>query len=231
MNLIGLDLDGTLEDSRADMIAAVRRVREGFGLPARTEETIRPWINQGMDTLYRNSFDDYLKNGKPEKRMEEVRSAYETDYMAHVACETRLYPGIAEALPGLATLGAIVVVTNKPERISQRLLEALDVGQHVTDVIGGDSCEAIKPSSLMLRAAEQRTAFDPSAGHAFMIGDTAGDIKMGQAYGATTIWCTWGYADEPGAEPDLTARRPEDLPALVQSVLSRAPAGIPPIIR
>ncbi len=221
MNLIGIDLDGTLEDSRLDMIAAVHRVRARFKLPARPDEAIRPWVNQGMDTLYRHCLDDYPAAGTEAQRLGKVRSAYEEDYLAHIADETRLYPGVDPALSALSKLGRVVVVTNKPERLSRRLLEALKVHSWIADVVGGDSGGEIKPSPAMLREAARRIRFDPAAGRAFMIGDTAADIKMGRAYGATTIWCAWGYADTPGETPDFTARAPADLTPILRSALDR----------
>ncbi len=49
--LIGIDLDGTLEDSRADMVAAARKVRSALGLPVRADAQLAPWENAGMDRL------------------------------------------------------------------------------------------------------------------------------------------------------------------------------------
>ncbi len=219
MNLIGIDLDGTLEDSRRDMIAAVQRVRARFGLPKRPDAVLAPWINQGMDPLYRRCFDDYLVAGAASACLDEVRRAYEIDYHAHVAVETRLYPGVAAALDQLASLGRVVVVTNKPEKISRRLLEALAVDQCIAAVIGGDSCAAVKPDPAMLCAAAGRVGFDPKSGMAVMIGDTTGDIEMGRGFGARTVWCAWGYSAAPGAPPDFTAQKPDELPGLVQAAL------------
>lgn len=221
MNLIGLDLDGTLEDSRRDMISAVHRVRNLLNLSKWPDKKIAPWVNQGMELLYRNCFCDYLNKNKGEeaKRLKEIQKAYESDYLIHVACETRLYPGIASALSELAVVGKLVVVTNKPERISRRLLETLRINHLISSLVGGDSIGRIKPDPEMLRAAAQQIGFNPDAGKSFMIGDTTGDIQMGCAYGAITIWCAWGYSSTPGKEPHLTARTPDDLPSLVRSVL------------
>jgi phosphoglycolate phosphatase-like HAD superfamily hydrolase len=58
MRLICFDLDGTLEDSRRDMVAAVHRVREALGLTPRSNEAVLPWVNKGMETLYRACFND-----------------------------------------------------------------------------------------------------------------------------------------------------------------------------
>jgi phosphoglycolate phosphatase-like HAD superfamily hydrolase len=51
VNLIGLDLDGTLEDSRDDMVAAARRVRASRGLPALEDSQLRPFVNAGKEQL------------------------------------------------------------------------------------------------------------------------------------------------------------------------------------
>lgn len=217
-HMICLDLDGTLEDSRRDMISAVHRVREALGLPRRTGEAILPWMNKGMGALYRACFDDYIEGR--DARLAEVRSRYEADYLENAAVETRLYPGIAGALKHLSALAPLVVVTNKPERISRRLLDLLEVGNYFTAVIGGDTCAATKPDPLLLKEAAQRAGFDPKKGRAAMIGDTGADIKMGRAFGAVTIWCAWGYVDQPDEPPDCIAPSPEVLPALVETALS-----------
>ena len=216
MHLIALDLDGTLEDSRADMVAAARRVRAGFGLPARADSALLPFVNGGMDALYRACFDDYLGSAPQQARIRAVREAYEADYLEHVAVATRLYTGIEPALVKLAELGALACVTNKPERISRRLLEALGVGALFRAVIGGDSCVRAKPDKIMLEAAAERCGFDRTRGTAFMIGDTDADIRLGRAYGAHSVWCAWGYVAAPAEVPDRVAREPAELPELVR---------------
>jgi phosphoglycolate phosphatase len=213
--LIALDLDGTLEDSRLDMIAAVHRVRSQFRLSAKSDDAVRPWVNQGMEQLYRNCFDDYITN---DARYAQVESAYEADYMANVAVHTRAYDGVPEALAGLKKLGQLVVVTNKPDAISKHLLDVLGLSSLISDVVGPD-CGAIKPNPLMLQTAAARIGAKEKNGRTFMIGDTAGDIKMGKAFGATTVWCAWGYMKEPGETPDHVARAPADLPELIKSSL------------
>jgi phosphoglycolate phosphatase len=213
--LIGLDLDGTLEDSRRDMVAVARRVRTQLKLPARTDNILLPWVNKGMDQLYRACFDDFI--GTDVSRLAEVRSRYETEYFDHVAEETRLYPGIAQAVEQLSTMGALACVTNKPERISWRLLEVLGVSKFFTTVIGGDTCPKGKPDPTMLEAAARRCGFVKRPARTVMIGDTPADLVMGRAFGASTIWCAWGYADQPGDErPDWIAQTPDQLPELIR---------------
>ncbi|MBI3609080.1 MAG: HAD-IA family hydrolase [Nitrospirae bacterium] len=221
MNLIGLDLDGTLEDSRADMTAVVHCMRAGFSLPARTDETVRPWVNKGMDRLYRACFDDYIQEN--DARLGEVRKRYEADYLDNVAVKTRLYPEIAAALERLVDLGRLAVITNKPERISRRLLEVLGVDKFIGAVIGSDTCSKTKPDPMVLEEAASRCGFNKANGRALMIGDTEADMKLGRAFGATTIWAAWGYMEQIDAEPDFTAKTPAELPTIVRSALARNP--------
>jgi phosphoglycolate phosphatase len=211
--LIAIDLDGTIEDSRSDMVAAARRVRAAFGLPPRPDSALRPHVNAGMDQLYRACFDDYL--AEDPEHYARVRSAYEADYLANVAVETKLYAGMAGALAGLSQLGTLACVTNKPEQISRHLLSALGVGELFQTVVGGDSCEQIKPHPVMLRTAAERCGFAPDRVTAVMIGDTQADVQLGRAFGARTIWCAWGYVESVADPGDATAQSPEHLLKLV----------------
>lgn len=224
--LIALDLDGTLEDSRGDMVAAIQRQRRRLGLDARPAGDFMAHVNRGMAHLYRHCFADHLAPAGPaddrvaESRLDALRLAYEDDYLAHIADTTELYPGMADALGSLATLGSLAIVTNKPERLSRALLDALGVAGHFRAVIGGDTCAESKPSPMPLAEAGRQAGCP--AGHAtVMIGDSAGDIRCARAFGAPVIWCAWGYAAEPGpSAPDFTARSADELPALVRQALA-----------
>lgn len=215
-----MDLDGTLEDSRHDMAAAVQRVRAAFGLDPGDAAEHRQQVNRGMDALYRACFRDLLAGitGRPEA-LEPVRRAYEADYLAHVAEHTRPYPGIPEALRELSRLGRIVVITNKPEKISRALLEALGLSRWIADVIGGDTCAEGKPSPAPLHLALARQRLRAPV-PAVMIGDTVADLRAGRAFGARTLFCAWGYSASPEPEvPDASCREPGDLPAAAQRLL------------
>jgi phosphoglycolate phosphatase len=214
-HLIGIDLDGTIEDSRNDMVAAAVRVRRQLGLPARADELLRPHVNGGMEQLYRACFDDFIDRAH-ESRLQIVQQAYEADYLANVRVDTELYDGVADALHGLARLGMLVCVTNKPERISRALLDALGVADVFSSVVGGDSCAQAKPHPIMLQTAALRCGFDRARGSAFMIGDTNADIQLARAFGAHAIWCAWGYVSAPSVAPDAQARTPYDLVNLVE---------------
>ena len=222
-HLIALDLDGTLEDSRQDMVASVHRVRQALDLAAKADTDFWPHVNRGMEHLYRTCFAERFSGHetKDQEQLQMLADTYETDYGAHIVDHTRLYDGMTHALQELYLVGHLAVVTNKPEQLSAKLLEQLGIRHLFSAIIGGDTCHEAKPSAVPYAEAARRCGFHPSKGKAFMIGDTAGDVKCGRAFGAVTIWCAWGYAATPGdQEPHLRAGHPSELPGLIQNQLN-----------
>ena len=140
--MIALDLDGTLEDSRDDMVAAVARTRREHGLSPLEDAQIRPNVSKGMPHLYATCLGE-LSNPAP---------GFARQYEAGIVVKTKLYPGIREALIQLSE--PLAVVTNKPERLSITLLEALGILPLISTVIGGDSCTEAKPGSAAPAAGE-----------------------------------------------------------------------------
>src|SRR5258708_12254501 len=67
-------------------------------------------------------------------------------YRDHMLDNTRLYPGVMEALDGLLEGGArMAVLTNKPVRFSRAIIDGLGLGGHFFQVYGGNSFEQKKP--------------------------------------------------------------------------------------
>ena len=142
--MIALDLDGTIEDSRDDMVSAVHQVRAARGLRPIQDADIRPNVSRGMPHLYATCL--------PE--LDDAAASYARAYADGIADKTTLYPGILQTLKMLR--GPLAVVTNKPEALSELLLEALGIRDLFTAVVGGDSCAEAKPSPLMLEEAVRR---------------------------------------------------------------------------
>lgn len=229
MQVFFIDLDGTIEDSRADMAAAVHKAREELSLPARDNADIYPFLNQGMDTLYKHCFGDHfdrvgadrINNGSA---LSELAQLYERIYGEAICVETKVYPGIPKALEFMASAGSVVLVTNKPERLSVQLLQALGLAGHFRFVMGGDTCESCKPDPLPLQLACERLGYRPGLDRACMIGDSAGDILVASRFGIPSVWCEWGYAREPGPiVPTYRVQNPSSLIPLLSSMLSRNP--------
>ncbi len=223
MNLVFCDLDGTLEDSRVDMARAVQGVRMDFDLDPGEQADWTAHVNRGMEALYRGCFPElFAKSGPPGSEadletLEKIQTAYEAEYLEHVAEHTKLYPGIKNALEQLNEIATLALYTNKPQKHSRKLLLELGVSIHFSYIIGCDTFDVMKPAREPMAEIARHAGFQPNTDRAFMIGDTAGDMKAARAFDATAIWCAWGYNADPPADPapDHTAERPEDLPKLI----------------
>ena len=214
--LVCFDLDGTLEDSRVDMVSAIQSLRDALGLPTRSFQTLVPWVSKGMPALYANAFDDVsdvdIQATLPER--------YAEVYASRIADETRLYEGLEELLMTLSNVDGLqmAVVTNKPELLSRLLLERLGILHHFDAVIGGDTFDFAKPNPGMLQGAVEQSG---STGPCVMIGDSAGDVNMARAFGAHSIWCAWGYyAELPNVELESTAVIPNDVLNILEGLNS-----------
>jgi len=194
MNIYFIDLDGTIEDSKLDMSLCVNMTRKKLLIPELELSYIEKHVNKGMDELYKNCFHDYLEINP--NNYTQVKTEYEDCYFNNVCVHTKYYAGIPNALKELSQKGSVVVVTNKPEKISRELLRKLDLEKFITDVMGGDSCAECKPSPLPLKIAAEKLNFNKVTDSVFMIGDSEGDVKTAHAFGARSVWCSWGYLKE-----------------------------------
>jgi phosphoglycolate phosphatase len=210
LSLVAFDLDGTLEDSRPDMVAAVDRVRRELGLPPRSYDASVAWVNQGMPQLYAKCFDDF--SGP----VAEVRQRYLRAYEEGICESTRAYPGIASALDVLAGEATLAIVTNKPHRHSQLLLERLGLLVHFATIIGEEDTPEPKPSPKALECAVEAIH---ASGAIVMVGDSRGDVRMANAYGARAVWCAYGYYSREDLGDLLPDRIAESSTRLAETVL------------
>ncbi len=217
MRFFFFDLDGTLEDSREDMANSANAVRENLGLALKDVEFLKTHVNKGMHELYMNCFEDYLQNKENFNTLyEQVKQKYESHYLENICIKTKCYSDIKEVLKILSQKDKVFVITNKPELHSKELLKKLGLLEYITDVMGGDSCAEMKPSSLPLKIVSQRHNFCSLSDKAYMVGDSSGDIKAGKSFGASTIWCSWGYNSTPGSDlPDFTVNTPKEILSLI----------------
>src|SRR5262249_30361694 len=112
------DLDGTLIDSKLDLILSVNAMLRELGRAELPEQTISGYIGRGAPQLVAQA----LGAGTPEEERARGLEFFLRYYEEHKMDNTRLYPGVAEALFRLSHM-PMAVLTNKPVRVSVRILE------------------------------------------------------------------------------------------------------------
>lgn len=221
MRIAIFDLDGTLAETAPDLIGALNELLAGDGHPPLDPQAHRLTAGLGGRALIR---DGWRNAGRPlsEAGVDARFAAYLSHYRARIDRETRLFPGVAEALTRLAAAGwTLSVCTNKPEALARLLLRRLGVADQFASLIGADTLPVRKPDPLPLIEAARRAG--GGLEHAVMVGDTVTDRDAARAAGAPVILTTFGYAPggvEPLA-PDAVIDHFDQIDAALEKVAPR----------
>lgn len=193
--ILVFDLDGTLAETAGDLIATLNAILGREGLPPLPLAEGRKLIGSGARALIERGFAEAGRGLEPEQ-LQRLFGDFLVHYEAHIADETRLFPGVEAALDRFAAAGyALAVCTNKFERSSHLLLNALGVAQRFQAICGQDTFAIAKPDPRIFNETVARAGGDPA--HATMIGDSATDIRTARAAGAPVVAVDFGYTDEP----------------------------------
>ncbi len=191
--LVLLDLDGTLLDTRLDLVASTNHVRSIFGLPPLGVREVERLVGRGARVLVERA----LGEGRAEVLDEGVQLFLE-HYGTHCLDQTRPYPGMVDLLRVLSMLGArVAVVTNKPEALTRKILGGLDLLGDMVAVVGGDTFPERKPHP---RGVESVLAgCDAERSQALLVGDSPIDLATARAAGIAFCGVLWGFDPETGS--------------------------------
>jgi phosphoglycolate phosphatase len=212
--LLIFDLDGTLIDSKEDLINSVNAVlswKHRAPLPA---GTIASYIGHGAPMLIKRALPDLDED----QHLESLQ--YFLDYYReHMLDATVLYPGVREALDRLHRERVpMAILTNKPVRFSVRLIAGLGLSSHFFQIYGGNSFEEKKPHPIGI----ERLISEASAGReqTVMVGDSAVDVLTARNASVQACGVSWGFQPETFAQapPDFII---DDLRQLAEWVLDR----------
>jgi phosphoglycolate phosphatase len=191
-------LDGTLVDTVPDLAAALNRLMAARSMAAFDRAQVAAMVGDGVAALVAKAF---AARGCPPD--DTAVHDFTADYEAHVAVESRLYPGVAAQLTALADQGwQLAVCTNKPERAARQLLRVLGLLPLVGAIGAGDSFPVRKPDPGHLLAT--LALLPASAARALMLGDHGNDVKAAAGAGIACIFAAWGYG-APGMEAGSAA--------------------------
>lgn len=205
------DLDGTLIDSAPDLADAVNTLLQDRGHAPLDLPVVTAMIGNGIRKLVERAF---AASGHPVSGSE-LDGAYDAMleiYGARLTNRTVLLEGARTTMATLAGAGLkLGVVTNKPQRFTETILEHFRLSAFADVVIGGDAGFERKPAPDMVLAALSRLGVHPSA--ALMVGDSPADAKSSRAAGVPVVLLRGGYTTVPveDLEADAIIDRLEEL--------------------
>ncbi len=218
--ILVFDLDGTLADTAPDLIATLNMLLAREGLAAIKPAAARSLVGAGARALIERGFacHDATLTGD---RAEALTRDFLLHYEAHIADESRLFPGAEAALERFAQAGfRLAVCTNKPEPLARLLLQKLGAADRFAAICGRGTFPMHKPDPETFRLTVGAAGGDPR--RAVMVGDSKTDIDTAKNARAPVVAVDFGYTDIPVAalKPDRIVSHFDELWAAVDGLMA-----------
>ena len=212
IRLLIFDLDGTLIDSRLDLIHSVNATLRHLGRPELPGDVIASYVGDGAPVLVRRALGD----PDDQSQVDAALNYFMSYYREHKLDHTHIYDGVFDALHQLAasTNGRsrqMAVLSNKPVGPSRAIVEALGVKDFFFEVYGGNSFPTKKPDPLGARTLLQQSGCRPE--ETLMIGDSSNDVLTARNANLWSIGVTYGFSPHTlqRTHPDVLVDTPHEL--------------------
>lgn len=209
MKTVFLDLDGTLTDAGPGIVASVIHALQALGLPAPAPESLSWVVGPAL-------LDSFAQLGVPDPA--EALHLYRLRYTDVGLFENSVYPGIPEALEGLAGRYRLCLATAKPHAYATRITAHFGLDRHFAAQFGPELDGTRNDKGELLGYALERLGLDPA--DCLMVGDRHHDIDAARAVGMASLGVAWGYG-APGELSGASAmcETPQALARAVADVL------------
>ena len=208
------DLDGTLIDSKRDLVQSVNATLREMGRAELPEVLVASYVGSGAPVLISRA----LGGAASSEELQNALAFFLAHYETHKLDFTKEYPGVREALEQLRGT-PMAVLTNKPVKISVQILEGLGLAEFIRVVYGGNSFATKKPDPLGANAilAELGVGGTQSA----MVGDSEVDVQTARNAGMISVIVNFGFGmhDRTLHPADIYVDRMEELVPLVANGL------------
>ena len=182
------DLDGTLIDSKSDLIHSVNAMLKEMGRQELAADTISGYIGHGAPQLVARALGGTATADELKHALQFFLSYYEE----HKMDNTCAYPGVADVLAHLQGKDVpMAVLTNKPARISVRILNELGLASYFRAIYGGNSFETKKPDPQGANTILNELRAAPRT--AMVVGDSEVDVQTARNAGTLAAAVNYGF--------------------------------------
>ena len=221
MKSVIFDLDGTLADTSADLIAAANACFAGMGqgepLDAVADALTafhggRAMLRLGFERLGVN-WDEADVDAEYPKLLDY--------YSYHIVVHTTLYPSVVSALEELRHRGYLLgICTNKPEGLAETLMAELGIRDMFSALLGADTLPVRKPDPEHLWETIRRVGGD--LGRSALIGDTDTDRSTARNAGVPSVLVAFGPSGEAisALQPEALLNHFDELPDLIDQLIN-----------
>ncbi len=189
IRLIIFDFDGTLGDTRRNILLTMRQTLEELSLPVASEEECSATIGLPLRDCFLQLFPN-LSDELADRCAATYRRIFDINKKQLVPA---LFPHVRETLAELYARGYILTVASSRSSASLReFLSDMGVIDYISLILGADDVARAKPDPEPVLQT-LRTLKIP-ASETLVVGDMPVDILMGARAGARTCAVTYGNA-------------------------------------
>lgn len=219
---IVFDLDGTLINTAADLVASLNHTIAAADLEPVGADDLNHLVGHGARAMIERAF-ALRERALTEDELSSLLERFIAHYKANMPGESRPYEGLVAALDRLQAANYLLAVcTNKMEGLARPLLDGLELTHYFAAITGGDTFDVRKPDAQHLLGTIEKAGGKPES--AIMIGDSRNDILVAQNAKIPSIAVPFGYSDVDVAslEPTVIIKHFDELTVdLVQSLLGK----------
>ena len=186
MKTVFFDLDGTILDTLEDLKNAVNHALNFYNYPLKDLEFVRKAIGNGTQVLIKRCTPGDIS----ESRYVEVFNCFKNYYLNHYSDCTHAYVGVEELLKTLKGKCNLVVVSNKDNDLTQKLINKEFPG--LFDVIQGSYMDKPKkPDPFLIESIIESNKLNKN--ECLYIGDTDVDKQSAINAGLDYRLVSYGY--------------------------------------
>lgn len=180
------DLDGTLTDSGLGITRCIKHALDQMQVSYDKTRDFFSFVGPPLSQSFA-----VILNTNDAALIDTAVGLYRDRFAAIGMFENSVYPGVLQAVKGLAQNHQLYVVTSKPEVYAEKIVEHFGLGQYFKQVYGTSLSGSTQSKVELL--ANVLKQIDYQAGETYMIGDRRFDIEAGRAHKLNTIGVKWGY--------------------------------------
>lgn len=191
MKLVIFDVDGTLVDSQAHIVASMVAAFDEVKQPVPSRDTLLSIVGLSLPIAMRELAPD-VSDQQLSLMVDAYKEAFQEHRLKQGAAASPLYPGARDAIAALAARDDVLmsIATGKSRRGLDALMEAWEFsGVFVSAECADDHPSKPHPSMVFQCLVDA----DVAAQDAVVIGDTSYDMEMARAARAKSIGVNWGY--------------------------------------
>src|SRR5258708_4642822 len=206
------DLDGTLIDSKRDLVQSVNATLRELGRAELPEDLVASYVGSGAPVLINRA----LGGAATSDQQQSALNFFLAHYDEHKLDFTREYPGVRVTLEKLRDV-PMAVLTNKPINVSVRILQGLRLAEFFRAIYGGNSFATKKPDPLGANTLLKELGI-PAAESA-LVGDSEVDVQTARNAGMISAIVNFGFGthDRETYPADIYLDRMEELVPLVRN--------------